>query len=776
MFKDRPNLIAIRDCMVVVCLALLAGCQSVDTSTNPATGVPTNAESTTVPAAPADLAATAGNAQASLTWSASSGATSYNIKRSTTSGGPYTQLAAVTSPSYTDSTVSNGVTYFYVATAVDSAGESADSAPASVTPDPAITTPAVPTGLAAKAGNAQASLTWSASSSATSYHVKRATTGGGPYTQVAAPTSTSYTDTSLANGTTYYYVVSALDSAGESANSAQVSATPVASATTPATPTNISATAGNAQASLTWSASSGATSYHVKRSTTSGGPYTQTAAPTATSYTDTGLTNGTTYYYVVSALDSAGESANSAQVSAKPAASVTIPATPTALAATAGNAQASLSWSASSGATSYHVKRSTTSGGPFTQIGAPTTTSYTDSSVTNGTTYYYVVSALDSAGESANSAQVSALPSAPPSGPSGPPPTTFGTWTNVTPSNVNLIDNLDCGNFGTQMIQADPTNPSNVYAEFNCQGIWKSSDYGQTWTGPINTGTNGATAGDCAGGITLAPTASLPIIYESCLRGNATGLWVSTDAGVNWTHHTVGPLPDGAQDIGGQVGVDPYNSNHILIVGHEQNYIGESADGGKTWTSIPMAGGMQGSPGTAVIFFINTGSSSTTSNTWLWVSEASGGAYGTWRTSNSGSTWSRVDTNEHGHGTTQIYQPDTSGVVYVAGLYSALGWGVLRSTNYGQTWTHVGNAGSQGIVFGTSKNVYSMYSWACGVICSVSPNFELGSQPGTGTWAQPGTPSAMAQGAGEVAVTNDGSHNILISANWGSGLWRYVEP
>ena len=69
---------------------------------------------------------------------------------------------------------------------------------------------------------------------------------------------------------------------------------------------------------LSWSASTGATSYNVKRSTTSGGPYTTIASPTTTSYTDTGLTNGTTYYYVVSAVNAAGESANSAQVSAAP--------------------------------------------------------------------------------------------------------------------------------------------------------------------------------------------------------------------------------------------------------------------------------------------------------------------------------------------------------------------------------------------------------------------------------------------------------------------------
>jgi len=89
----------------------------------------------------------------------------------------------------------------------------------------------------------------------------------------------------------------------------------------------------------------------------------------------------------------------------------TIPPTPTGVTATAGNAQATISWSASSGATSYNVKRSTTSGGPYTTVGSPTTTSFTNTGLTNGTTYYYVVSAVNSAGESANSSQVSATPS-----------------------------------------------------------------------------------------------------------------------------------------------------------------------------------------------------------------------------------------------------------------------------------------------------------------------------------------------------------------------------
>ena len=90
--------------------------------------------------------------------------------------------------------------------------------------------------------------------------------------------------------------------------------------------------------------------------------------------------------------------------------SVTSTNTPTGLTATPGNNQVILNWTAVSGATNYNVKRATTSGGPYTIIASPATTSYTDTTVINGTTYYYVVSALSGSGESPNSIEVSAVP------------------------------------------------------------------------------------------------------------------------------------------------------------------------------------------------------------------------------------------------------------------------------------------------------------------------------------------------------------------------------
>jgi cellulose 1,4-beta-cellobiosidase len=88
-----------------------------------------------VPPAPTGLTATAGSAQVALSWNATSGATGYNVKRSTTNGGPYSNVATnVTSPSFTNTGLTNGTTYYYVVTAVNASGESPVSTQASATP------------------------------------------------------------------------------------------------------------------------------------------------------------------------------------------------------------------------------------------------------------------------------------------------------------------------------------------------------------------------------------------------------------------------------------------------------------------------------------------------------------------------------------------------------------------------------------------------------------------------------------------------------------------
>ena len=294
-------------------------------------------------APPASLSATAGNAQVALSWPASVAATSYHVKRAAFSGGPYTTVACSATTNYTDTGLTNGTSYYYVVSAAytagfDGGGESVDSKEALATPQGA---PLAPTGLTATSGNTQVALTWNASAGATSYNVKRATISGGPYTIVAGSSSTSYTDTGLSNGMTYYYVVTALNSGGESGNSSQASATPQAVPTAtptpvpptatptstrtptptplpPAPPTGLTASSGppRGSISLRWTepTSPGITQNRIYRRADPGGSYPSTPTVTisaATSYVNSKLSSGTRYCYQVTAVTSGGESTTS---------------------------------------------------------------------------------------------------------------------------------------------------------------------------------------------------------------------------------------------------------------------------------------------------------------------------------------------------------------------------------------------------------------------------------------------------------------------------------
>ncbi|KAA0889833.1 fibronectin type III domain-containing protein [Oryzomonas rubra] len=287
------------------------------------------------------------------------------------------------------------------------------------------TAPVAPTGVAAVGGAGQVTVSWTAVSNATSYNVYYATTSGvttASGTKIANAT-TPYVQSGLSAGTTYYYLVTAVNSTGESVASTQVSATTSAAVATPAAPvapTGVTATGGTKQVTISWPAVSGATSYNIYYATASGVTTANgTKISNATSpAVQTGLSDSTTYYYVVTAVNSVGESAASVQIAATTLAAVpapTVPAVPTGVTATGGANQVTVSWSTVSGATSYNLYYSTTSGvttANSTKI-AGATTPYVQTGLTAGTTYYYIVTAVNSTGESAASAQISAATSAP---------------------------------------------------------------------------------------------------------------------------------------------------------------------------------------------------------------------------------------------------------------------------------------------------------------------------------------------------------------------------
>jgi hypothetical protein len=177
------------------------------------------------PAAPTGLTGTAGNAQAVLSWNAVSGATAYNLRCLIPTATPlyYALVATVTGTSCTNVGLVNAYTYSYVVTTVGAEGESTNSAALMLTPSGP---PPIPTNVTATPDTfARIDLAWTPSYAAANYIIERSTTSGGPYTNLASSVNPFYTDTGLASGTTYYYVISAVSAKGQSSNFVEVSAT-----------------------------------------------------------------------------------------------------------------------------------------------------------------------------------------------------------------------------------------------------------------------------------------------------------------------------------------------------------------------------------------------------------------------------------------------------------------------------------------------------------------------------------------------------------------------
>jgi hypothetical protein len=294
--------------------------------------------------------------------------------------------------------------------------------------------PGPPTGLTATAGNGQVSLSWHAPASnggATiiGYDVYLGTSSHG---ESASPvnstliTGQSFTVTGLANGTTYYFTADAVNDANlHSAASAEASATPVAPPAAPGAPSGLTATAGDAQVSLSWHAPAsdgGAqiTSYNLYEGTSQNvtGP-SPVASAKGTSVTVKNLTDGTTYYFKVTAVNKVGEGPASSAASATPASAVTRPGPPTGLTATRGDGRITLSWTApasggGAGISGYLIYQGTSPGGEsgVPVNGAPVqATSYTVTGLTDGTTYYFKVAAVNQAKlQGTGSGEASATP------------------------------------------------------------------------------------------------------------------------------------------------------------------------------------------------------------------------------------------------------------------------------------------------------------------------------------------------------------------------------
>ncbi len=356
--------------------------------------------------------------QVNLTWTASTATDfdHYKVYRSTTSGFTPGGTNLIATPSinyYVDSGLTDGIFYYYRISAVDEVpneGPYSDEVVVgsidTVAPEQVI---GVSTFVVAE-GNAL-TLSWNAGSAPdlVEYRIYRSTTSGGPYTNIANCTTNYYTDLGLTDGTTYYYVVSAVDEVpNEGFTSHEASATP-RDTVAPAKVTGVRISVvsyGNA-IEITWDASAACDldHYNIYRSTISGftpSPTNLIATPLVNYYLDTDINEDITYYYRVSAVDEAGNVGTSSSnnylfpVPVEPPEKVT-GVTVTVIAT--GN-KLNLTWTAStaSDVAGYQVYRSTTSGftpGPTNFIASVTQNYYLDSGLTDGTTFYYRIRAYD---------------------------------------------------------------------------------------------------------------------------------------------------------------------------------------------------------------------------------------------------------------------------------------------------------------------------------------------------------------------------------------------
>ena len=386
--------------------------------------------------APTNVSATAGDKQATLSWTAPIDAngtpiTDYVVQYSSDGGTSWTTFADGTSTatSATVTGLTNGTAYLLRVAGLNAFGTGAYGQSAAVTPR---TVASAPTGVVGTPGNGQVLLSWTAPSNGgaaiTDYVVEFSGNGGSSWTTFADGTSTatSATVTGLTNGTAYLFRVAAVNAAGTGAYGQSTAVTPrtVANA-----PTGVAGTPGDRQVLVSWTApfNGGAaiTDYVVEFSGNGGSSWTTFAdgTSTATSATVTGLTNGTAYLFRVAAVNAAGTGSFGQSTAVSPR---TVATAPRNLVATPRNGQASLSWTApdsdgGSPITDYLVQFSSDGGLSWTTFadGTSTATSTTVTGLTNGTTYVLRVSAVNAAGVGAAVNSVAIRPFVPASAPTG---------------------------------------------------------------------------------------------------------------------------------------------------------------------------------------------------------------------------------------------------------------------------------------------------------------------------------------------------------------------
>jgi hypothetical protein len=375
-----------------------------------------------VPDAPTDLVVTPGNGGATVTWTppifvGGSGVTNYTVTANDGNGGLFTCSTATTSCAVIGLT--NGTNYIFTVVATNLTGDSNASTSAAGTPK---TNPGAPTNVSATPGDGTLTVGFTAplsngGASITGYTVTADDGDGGLFTCQTSKLTCTITD--LTNGVMYIITVVATTVAGDSGNSTALAATPY---TTPSAPLSPSATAGDGTLDVSWSmpATNGGDSifrYTATADDGDGGLFS--CVTNATSCIITGLTNDVTYTVTVVATNNAGDSLNSASITAAPTPPVFAPDAPSNVTATIGNATLYVEWDwplsdGGSAVTSFLVTATDSNSNSYTCLAGPGLTpmwnACTLSGVTNGVEYSITVVATNKSGDSLASTAITATP------------------------------------------------------------------------------------------------------------------------------------------------------------------------------------------------------------------------------------------------------------------------------------------------------------------------------------------------------------------------------
>ncbi len=358
----------------------------------------------TAPGAPTIGVATAGNGQATVTFTPPTNTGGVPITGYTVTSSPGNLTATGAGSPITITGLTNGATYTFTVTATNSVPLTGPASAASnaVTP---VTLPGAPIIGTATGANAQATVSFSPPSSNGGSAILGYTATSSPGGFTASGAASPLAVTGLANGTSYTFTVTATNAVGTGPASAASNA--VIPVTLPGAPIIGTATAGNTQATVNFSppTSNGGSVITSYTATSSPGGFTATGA--AAPLTVTGLTNGTTYTFTVTATNAVGPGPASAASNAVTPA--TIPGAPIIGTATGANAQATVSFSppSSNGGSAITSYTATSSPGGFTATGA--SSPLTVSGLTNGTSYVFKVAATNAVGTGPLSAASNAV-------------------------------------------------------------------------------------------------------------------------------------------------------------------------------------------------------------------------------------------------------------------------------------------------------------------------------------------------------------------------------